>query len=399
VSTRNDVETTIRAWNQHELSRGAPAVIDFDFHPPEGEPPAPVDRLTTFYRLSDLAEQAGEPPVVQRINADLAYLRALMGERPALDDYVRATQGCPAAGWPAEYVTAKGERARECVEALGVRWGDTTAADLAGTEGAIDVEAAPEAIRQAADDYESAVRQATGSDAPYELTIEKTSVDAYWAYWLDGAGQQVRLRLNMRTATFTKVQARQFALHEVLGHGLQSAGIAARCATEDVPWVRLSSVHGPQQVLLEGLAQAMPLFIAPDDEALIARVRVDHYTQLARGELQLLLNAGTPIEECARHARARVPWWSDSQIAGSLADRSTAPLLRTYMWAYVAGIDWFTNLADTADETAIRQVLHAAYRAPLTPADLEALWPEGPEVGGPGDPIRLQHQTKPGVRA
>jgi hypothetical protein len=51
-------------------------------------------------------------------------------------------------------------------------------------------------------------------------------VDAYWAYWLDGAGQRVRLRLNMPNATFTKVQARQFALHEVLGHGLQGASIS-----------------------------------------------------------------------------------------------------------------------------------------------------------------------------
>ena len=382
MSTRNDVEQALRAWNQHELSRGAPAAVDFDFAPPGGEPPAPVDRLTTLYRLSELAEEADDPAVTQRINADLAYLRALMGERWPLDTYVRATQGCPTAGWPAEYVTGMGEHARACVEAMGVQWGKTTAVDLAGTEGAIDAEEAPEAIRQAADGYEPAVRGATGSDAPYELTVEKVSVDAYWAYWLDGAGSKVRLRLNMPNATFTKVQARQFALHEVLGHGLQGAAISSH-ATEDVPWVRLSSVHGPQQVLLEGLAQAMPLFIAPEDQALTTRVRVDHFVQLVRGELQLLLNTGVPIEECARHARSRVPWWSDSQIASMLTDRSTDPLLRTYMWAYVAGIDWFTNLADTASDAVIRQVLREAYRAPLTPTDLEALWPDGPPIGGP----------------
>lgn len=383
MSARDAVETTIRAWNAHELSRGAPAALDFDFHPIEGEPSAPIDRLTTLYRLQELAEETEEPAVLQRISADVAYLRALMGERQDLDAYVRATQGCPAAGWPAEYITAKGELARHCVEARGVRWGPTTADDLAETEERIDAEAAPDAIRQAADAYEPAVRKATSSAAPYELTIEKTVVDAYWAYWLDGAGERVRLRLNMPNATFTKVQARQFALHEVLGHGLQGAGISAHCATNEVPWVRLSSVHGPQQVLLEGLAQAFPMFIAPDDDALITRVRIDHYLQLVRSELHLMLNSGAPIEECADHARSRVPWWSNSQIAGMLADRSTDPLLRTYMWAYVAGIDWFTQLAE-ADQTTIRPVLHAAYRAPLTPAELQNLWPQGPSIGGPG---------------
>ncbi|MCO5972892.1 hypothetical protein [Actinoallomurus soli] len=358
-------------------------MIDFDFHPPEGAPPAPVDRLTTFERLSKLITEVQDPAVLRRITADLAYLRALMGERQPLDAYVRATQGCPAAGWPAEYVTAKGEQARACLDALGVGWGPTTITDLAQVEGPIDADAAPDAIRQAATEYEPAVRHMTDSSAPYELTVETTSVDAYWAYWLDGAGQRVRLRLNMRNATFTKVQVRQFALHEVLGHGLQSASIAMRCQAEDVPWVRLSSVHGPQQVLLEGLAQAMPLFVSPDDEALICRVRIDHYLQLVRAELHLAINAGTPIEECVRHARQRVPWWSNDRIAGTLTDRSVDPLLRTYMWAYAAGIDWFANLAEASSAT-ITRVLRAAYRSPLTPVDLAALWPQGPTVGGPG---------------
>ncbi|WP_327110501.1 hypothetical protein OHB12_22255 [Nocardia sp. NBC_01730] len=387
MSIRDEVEHTLRSWNHHEIIRGAPAVIDFDFVPVKQQPD-PVDRLTTFRRLNEMLQDADHPSVVQRITADLAYLRALMGERPPLDDYIRATQGCPAAGWPPDYVTAKGEVARHCVESLGIRWGKHTTADLAAAEGPIDAADAPDAIRQAALEHEQSVRLATGSTAVYDLTIESTDADAYWAYWLDGAGSQVRLRLNMRNASYTKVQARQFALHEVLGHGLQSASIAARCATEDVPWVRLSSVHGPQQVLLEGLAQAMPLFVACDDEPLVTRVRIDHYTQLVRSEIHIALNSGKPIEECADHARSRVPWWTESQIAGLLTDRSADALLRTYMWSYVAGIDWFTALAEAGGPT-IRKVLKSAYRAPLVPADLEKLWPEGPAVGGPGSRSQL----------
>ena len=71
------------------------------------------------------------------------------------------------------------------------------------------------------------------------------------------------MRINARNASFTEVQARQFALHEVLGHGLQCASYAQQCREQDVPWVRLTSVHAQQQVLLEGLAQALPLFVRP----------------------------------------------------------------------------------------------------------------------------------------
>jgi hypothetical protein len=388
VALRDEIEKTLRAWNAYELSRGAPAAVDFDCYPDDLQVEPAESRLAVYRQLIGLHNQAGrsgEPRLARRLEADIAYLAALMGEHPPLSSYVLATQGCPAAGWPAEYVTGRGEAARKGLEALGLTWGPKTGDDLKQFEGPIDIIDVPEAIRQAAVEYESAVRKATGADAAYELTIETTNVDAYWTYWLDGTGQQVRLRLNLRDAEFTSVGARQFALHEILGHGLQGASFAARCAREDVPWVRLMSVHAPQQVLLEGLAQAMPLFITPGEEVLAARVRLDHYTQLVRAEIHVALNAGSSVEECAEHAAARVPWWTDTQISSILTDRGADPLLRSYLWAYPAGFDWFAALAD-ADTDVIGRVLHAAYQDPLTPDDLAALWPEGPPIGGPGGP-------------
>lgn len=70
-------------------------------------------------------------------------------------------------------------------------------------------------------------------------------------------------------------------------------------------------------------------------------------------------------------------------IADLLIDRGADVQLRSYLWAYPAGFDWFANLADAAPE--IRQrILYAAYGDPLTPEDLAALWPNGPTIGGPG---------------
>jgi hypothetical protein len=338
-----------------------------------------------FERLSELyaAGRGEEPRVLARLRSDLAYLRALMGERRPLREYIQQTQGCGAAGWPDEYITARGDLAREAVAALGIEWDQSTYEALRGAEHELTVEEAADAIRTAADELEPAVRKATGTDATYALSVETVNVDAYWAYWLDGAGDKARLRLNLRHAQFTDVLARQFALHEVLGHALEAASFSARCASEDVPWVRLLSVHAQQQVLFEGLAQAMPLFVTPDDAPVVARVRLAHYTQLVRAELHLAINDGASVEQCVRHARARGPYWSDEEIADVLSDRAVNPQLRSYLWAYPAGIDWFVCLAEDGGP-AIADVLRAAYRDPLTPDDLAALWPAGPAVGGPG---------------
>lgn len=395
MSQRDDIEAVLRAWDRYEVARGAPPVIDYDCYPTERQVQAAESRLAVYERLSELARDvAPESGLAGRLRAHLAYLRALMGEQIQLNDYVRATQGCPATGWSEAYVTERGEVARKMLDALGVCWGRDTEADLQEFGRPLDAESAVEAIRSAAEKFAPAVRHASGATAPYNLTVTTTEVDAYWAYWLDGAGQDVRLRLNRRNARFTELRARQFALHEVLGHGLQSASLAARCADEDVPWVRLMSVHAPHQVLFEGLAEALPLFIAPDDEALAASVRLDHYLHLVRAELHLAINAGASLDDCVRHARARVPFWRDENIVNILADRSNDRLLRSYLWSYPAGADWFIALSE-ADPTTIRKVLHAAYRDPLTPDDLTKLWPQGPPIGGPGQPVRIRQPPLP----
>ena len=386
---RDEIETVLRGWDAHERHRGATPVIDYDFLPATAEVEPAGSRLEVYQRLSDLRDRldsSADPSIASRLMADLAYLRALMGERAPLSTYVAETQGCGAAGWPPDYVTEVGVLAREQLATLGVPWDASTWERWEKLEGALTVDDAAAAIRRATDEYAPAVRALVGTSAPFDLDIETVTVDSYWAYWLDGAGSQARLRLNLRHARFTEVLARQFALHEVLGHALQGASMSARAAREDVPWVRLLSVHAPQQVLFEGLAQALPLFVAREDRDLTVRVRVAHYLQLVRAELHLAINSGASVSDCAGHARQRVPFWEDDQIADALSDRGVNPQLRSYLWSYPAGINWFVCLAD--QEPALgRDILRAAYRDPLTPAELAAMWPGGPRVGGPGGSI------------
>ncbi|MEU7382205.1 MULTISPECIES: hypothetical protein [unclassified Streptomyces] len=379
-----ELERVLRGWHRYETESGNPPVVDFDCAPASA--PAALGRLAAHRRLRTLltrGRQAGDRRLVRETEAHLTYLAALLGECPPLDSYVCRTQGCDARGWPADYITARGEAARRLLAEAGVAWGPHTEHDLSRTEGVISAEEAAEAIRHEAAVFEPRVRAAVGTTAAYDLTVETVRADAYWSYWLDGAGRTVRLRVNLKRAAFTIVQARMFALHEVLGHGLQSAGFHAAFVRDEFPWLPLLTVHSPCQVALEGLAQALPLFVAADDRPLMTRVRLEHYLQLVRAELHLAINAGVSVDACAAHAVARVPFWDDAEIADLLADRGRDPLLRSYLWAYPAGLDWFAALAEAPPATAAG-VLRAAYSRPLHPADLTDLWPEGPAIGGPG---------------
>jgi hypothetical protein len=393
VRVRDEVEVVVRAWDAHERARGGRAVVDYDCAL-TGAPVAPAEnRLDVLEQLTRLGEQAaaeGADTVRQTVSAHLAYLRAVLGERPDLDTYVRATQGCPAAGWSEDYVVSLADRARKALADIGVTWSADTSQELTAVEGPIDIHQAREQVEAVAASVEPTVRALTGTSAPFSLTIQNVDVDDYWSYWLDGAGSQARLRFNTRHATFTQTKLLQFAQHELLGHALQCASYAQTAAADDVPWVRTLTVHLPYQTLLEGLATALPLFATPEDTRLVARTRLVHYQHLVRAELHRAINQGAGVSDCVDHARARAPWMTAAEIADALADRGGDPLLRSYLWAYPAGTDWFVNLADHATAQTIHAVLQTAYQRPLTPTDLAALWPEGPPIGGHAAPLHLR---------
>jgi hypothetical protein len=82
VRLRDDVEAVLRSWDAHERNRGAAPVIDHDSHPNGSHIEPAASRLEIFERLGHLQQSPStqaHPYVAQRVSADLAYLRALMG--------------------------------------------------------------------------------------------------------------------------------------------------------------------------------------------------------------------------------------------------------------------------------------------------------------------------------
>lgn len=379
MEVREQIERLVRGWNDFETDAGADPVIDYNCAPQIGGDRvegrfAVLDRLTALREVAD-----GE--VAPTIDAHVSYLQALLGRRIELGDYIRATQGCPARAWSAGHVDTAEQVARTAVNEVDVRWDGSTRASLAALSDAIDVADAGEVIRGYALEYEPLVRSLTGAASDFELNVETVDLDAYWAYWLDGEGRRARLRINSRTASFTDSDAYRFALHEVLGHALQYANLTQAAEVDGGGWVRQLAIHCPHQVLFEGLAQVLPLAVCPDDALVRARTRVDHFTQLISAELHVMINAGASATDCRDVAVARVPFWSDADVASILRDRALDPQLRSYLWAYPAGIDWFLAAYD-AGGNVLRDVLHAGYQRPLIPSELEKLWPAGPRIGG-----------------
>ncbi len=381
---RDAVEEVLRRWHALEQSRGEAPVIDFDCAPP-ADKPSPFDNrfaaLDDLTRLRIEADTQHQPVLKTQLNAHIAYLCALLGQQLPLDEYISLTQGCAARGWTQDYIEQRAWIAREALGSLGISWDEHTWTNLGAMSEQLPAAGVSFAIAEYAGKYESSIRRLVDTDADFNLTIEDVEVDAYWSYWLDGAGHDTRLRINKNKTSFSRVDAYRFALHEVLGHALQYSSLTAQAESHTVEWPRILAVHCPHQVLFEGLAQILPWVASPDDEIIRARTRLDHFMNLVRGQIHILVNNGATAADCRDLARRQVPWWTNEEIARELYDRSRNPQFRSYLWSYPAGIDWFVRLVE-AGGTTLAEVLREAYKRPLTPSELHELWPAGPVIGG-----------------
>jgi len=382
VHLRNAVEDAVRRWDALERSHGEAPVIDFDCAPPANKPHPFDNRFAALDELSQLESHTDtqHPALKAQLDAHNAYLRALIGEQLPFDQYILMTQGCAAHEWSPDYIEYRAQMAKDALESLGISWNSDTWINVRGLSEQLPATDVASAIKNYADRYESTIRRLVDTNAKFNLTIEDVEVDAYWSYWLDGAGRDARLRINKKNASFSRVDAYRFALHEVLGHALQYSSLTAQAESNIVEWLRILAVHCPHQVLFEGLAQVLPWIACPEDEIVQARTRLDHFTNLVRGQIHVTLNRGSTVADCRDFARRHVPWWTDEEIAREFHDRSMNPQFKSYLWAYPAGMDWFIRLVETGG-APLAEVLREAYRRPLTPSELHELWPTGPTIG------------------
>lgn len=381
---RDAVEDAVRRWDALERSRGEPPVIDFDCAPPADKPRPFDNRFAALDQLTRLRVEANtghQPVLIANLDAHIAYLCALMGQQLPFGEYISVTQGCAPRGWTRDYVEQRAWIAKDALGSLGISWNEHTWKNLRAVSEQLDASEVGAAIADYAEKHESSVRQLVDTTADFNLTIEDVEVEAYWSYWLDGSGHDTRLRINKSKASFSHVDAYRFALHEVLGHALQYSSLTAQVEAKTVEWSRILAVHCPHQVLFEGLAQVLPWITALDDEIVVARTRIDHFMNLIRGQIHILINSGATAAACRDLAHRQVPWWTDEEIARELFDRSRNPQFRSYLWSYPAGIDWFIRLVE-AGGTTPTEVLREAYKRPLTPSELRGLWSAGPIIGG-----------------
>ncbi len=380
-----EIVSVYRGWEALErgITGEAGTILDFDLAPAQDikHYTCREDVLRDVERLRDQVQPADDEGEFLRakLHASAVYLRALLGETIPFDVYVEEILGTR----PVLFTDAELDAARQKVAALleadGVQY---RAEDREKYEARCRL-TDPAEVRARIEGSRDVLMQRLAALIPVppldDVTVEFANEDRYWAAWVSGSLKEgMKLRINLHPRTFyLKGSPGVLAAHEYCGHIVQAQVWRGRIAAGKMNQaVGLTTVHGREQFLMEGLAQIMervlldPANIEPE-EALA--LEASTYSNMVYNNLHVLVNTGVAPDEVYAYARPRLPFASDLKLRSEIRDRGQSPLYRVYQYVYGISEHYFMQLL--AFPLAKQQaILQSCYAHALTKAQLDRLF-------------------------
>lgn len=384
LSPEKDLEIcrVLTGWDALEKRLHGPTIIDFNlpgFSDSESENRY-QDRLSVLedlVRLQKDPEVVASPAVTQKLRAQEAFLRNVMGEHWPFKQYVAATMGFSPHSFTEQELQAQWKDVQNALSALGIDAGSEIWENLAALDQKIPENQIGEFYRDLAAGNAAALEPVIGRIPPFNFSVEFDDVDAYWVNWVDGGGTDYRLRFNRHhLSEHLKGSSALLAFHEISSHLVQAAILNRQIDGGEVPLcMGLTTVHGPEQFQSEGLAQSLTYFMdtaEAQDPFLVAHRELKLYSRMVENNLQIMINAGRSIEDCVNYGVEHQPYKAASDIAHSLVSVSNNPQFRVYQHVYGAANYFFKKTAEQLDDGQKRVFLKRIYNEWLSADELTA---------------------------
>ena len=368
--TRESVDW-IRAFHAFARREFALEIIDFDLL--NGLIPttqidaieAPKFLLDTGRRL--IAASAGNRGVADKLSGHLAVLEALLGRVTPLHDYVTQTQNFTIQRFSMSQIDGLRQRAEAAARACHSNLQSMVFEKSPFGEAIIaDTDEVKALFNERFEAFRSEIEVLTGQTNTFEIEVSFVEIDEYWRFWVDGQGDRFRLRFNRFRDGFSISQIDQFVLHELIAHCGQASGWRNEIMAGRLnPIHGLTAIHTWEQGHLEGLAQAIPLFLDQGiSKELRARVLKDALRQALLHNAYIDTEAGMPPDQALANCDEVLPVEKRMRFYKTLADQKRHPQLRAYMFSYSTGLLALLEALgrDDFDRT---EFLRKSFRRPL----------------------------------
>lgn len=211
---------------------------------------------------------------------------------------------------------------------------------------------------------------------------QESSPEAYWSAWSDTDPKtgQFRMRQNLANRIWTQGRAEELGFHEkhhIHRMGKRKDALQARKLDR---LFGLTTVHGPEAAVEEGLAQTITLFIPGAYESLSPegkfQVQSTLLRQMVYSNVSIKLATGEPSDpaEIAAYVQKFVPWETKKDIDQQITWRTNDRLNEVYLPSYGFGARHFLIYESCLSEAGKREFLNQVFARPYTLKQTDALF-------------------------
>ncbi len=304
--------------------------------------------------------------VRDNLRASETYLRATLGERFAIRDYVASLYLYDPAPIPERTLRATAAEVRELCSRFGLRYSPE---DRAAYFARFRVESAQEVaeLARAGQDYwlERLYRHI---EPPQELKIEVQIVrkDEPWSFFLSTEAGIATFSINAHPRhIFTRGQCQYITSHEVAGHAVQNSCWARAVIRDELPAaLHIHATHHPTAALKEGIAQALPYFLCErselDPEMMLAK-KLRELRDMTLANAQLMLEGGGSVTAAWDYCASRLSFVEPFEIERDIANRALKPAERAYQHCYAPSFLAFLRVAERLGQGEVGDFLRSHY--------------------------------------
>ena len=224
------------------------------------------------------------------------------------------------------------------------------------------------------------IEEIVGKIDDFRVNVEMVYEDSYWKNWVDGGGLNYRLRFNTKNyKEFPRSVCICLAFHEMLTHFVNAMCWRQVMINEQMPQhFGMTTVHGPESFLMEGMAQTLSQFIDSADvkcSIVMLREQMSLYRFLIDNNAQIMLNEGSSIEECVNYKIEYLPYKNAEEEAHDLKSWVNNPQFRAYEFVYPMSYYSFIQIGRTLNAEEKKDFIRYIYRNWLLPHDIKQKFP------------------------
>ena len=321
-----------------------------------------------------------------QINASLWYARKLRGDDLDNLDYIRNSQGVeePKEVSPEiiDYQIGQVEKARS---EAGIT--TDTIVDFQDWRKIHEIDQ-EEAQKELTDAITSAFEKRSkflGYKGAPPFGVKPVYVNAYYYVWIDTDKKTGSFTMQQnfgdieRPKVWTSGKTEELGWHEGGQHLSRMARRQQLIGRELPAFFGLTTVHGPEQIIEEGLGQTITLLVPGAYDSLSPEGKFHVQNTILRslvyGNAHLRINTDPDFSkgDFIKYVTKHLPWEPIDEIEEQIIERTKNPLKQAYLWAYAEGAKVFLVLNNILSGRGAKTLLKELDSKPFISSQLLSL--------------------------